>query len=734
MLLRFSDFRRRVQEDLGALILELKEATHRYGFEEEQAWRASLPAVAAAFSDRAFDVLELLVGNMRNLSLEYRLPGGGGWADLVFLGKHRGKNAVVIVELKNWVTKGALPGPGEGLMERHGRVEGHPSDQVRGYVEWCQQCHSEVIDGRAAVHGCVIFTLDIHYHSFELAPNNRLTAAHPCFSTDRRDCSDRLPAFFRDRLTESDRDFAEAFERGAYRQSRGFVRQIGAQILDPNTSPFVLIDNQREAFALVRARVNEVVVRRGARKAVIVVEGPPGSGKSAVAANVWAALVTDPELPRGNVVVTTTSASQNSNWKHLFSKASESRGARAMAIGATGYSPVTTGEFGRLRKRYPDAFKEAQDWRHNLRMLRSLLPEFRSGARDDEFLVSIVDEAHALINPEHVEGRGQHGFAGAFGPQAYHIIRSSQVSVFLTDFRQGFRDQENTTLDDLRNWAGELGVDRFEMINLAGSQFRCAGSKEYVDWMESFLGLAERAESESAERRSASFEPAAAETAQAHYGNTLAGVFSSKFPLEVGLFENPVQLEAALRTKWSQGNSVRLLSSYSRKWKTAKMANPHSMPPHLMDFHEAVIVDEEQTHWSKVWNYVPDGMDYTHFVQAPLGSIMHGDPLSEVGCPYTVRGFDFDYVGILWLGDLKWRTDHWEVNPEQVFETGIKRLVSAAKRPDPSGQALKNLLRQVQETYRILLSRPLKGIYLWCEDLETRQHLAAALGISFADR
>jgi predicted RNase H-like HicB family nuclease len=33
---------------------------------------------------------------------------------------------------------------------------------------------------------------------------------------------------------------------------------------------------------------------------------------------------------------------------------------------------------------------------------------------------------------------------------------------------------------------------------------------------------------------------------------------------------------------------------------------------------------------------------------------MHTDPLCEVGCPYAVRGFDFDYLGLLWLGDLLW--------------------------------------------------------------------------------
>ena len=103
-------------------------------------------------------------------------------------------------------------------------------------------------------------------------------------------------------------------------------------------------------------------------------------------------------------------------------------------------------------------------------MLRSLVGDLRSGSRDEEFLVSIVDEAHALINPEHVEGRGQHGFAVAFRPQAYHAMRCSRITVFLLDVEQGFRDQENTSIDDLRTWAKELGVEHFDTISLEGCQ------------------------------------------------------------------------------------------------------------------------------------------------------------------------------------------------------------------------------------------------------------------------
>jgi hypothetical protein len=740
MLLKLAEFRSRIESDIDGLILDLKESTQRFGFEEEQSWRASLPKVSRAFSDKSFENLDLFFGSNGNLALEYRIPGGGGWADLVLLGQHLKKPSAVVVELKNWITRGDIPGCGEGLMERHGRTEGHPSDQVRGYVEWCQNYHSVVHDRAASLHGCVIFTKDPYYQAYGLPPNDVLTRNYPCFSTDQHDIATRLPEFFRTRLSEPDRNFAEAFEKGVYKQSRGLIRQIGEQILDPTRSPFVLIENQRMAFALVKARVTSAVAQRKLKKTVILIEGPPGSGKSAVAANVWASLSVDPKVPEGNIVVATTSASQSSNWRFLFSKAADAGGGAGVVAAATGYTPATTAQFGNLRRRFPTAFKKEVDWRDNMRMLRSLAPDFRSGSRDDEFLVSIVDEAHALINPEYVEGVGQFGFATAFGPQAYHIMRSSVISVFLMDVRQGFRDQENTTIADLKRWAGELGVEIFEEVNLAGNQFRCAGSKEYTDWVETFLGPNPQ-EPDRATPNEASvanigqvYEAKlgatiqAAETPQATYSGQNDRKVSRLFPLEIELFSDPAHLEAGLREQIAKGNTARLLASYGRKWRTKGVPLPHSLPGHLKDFDEPYTVDGKVRTWSKIWNFLPNPSDYTHFVQAPFGSKMFEDPLSEVGCPYVVRGFDFDYVGLLWLGDLEWRGDRWVIATEQVFESGVKRLTSAArKEAEQEGPAHLALLRATQEAYRILLTRPLKGLYIWCEDPETKQHIEGAL-------
>ena len=72
--------------------------------------------------------------------------------------------------------------------------------------------------------------------------------------------------------------------------------------------------------------------------------------------------------------------------------------------------------------------------------------------------------------------------------------------------------------------------------------------------------------------------------------------------MELRVLADPEHLEAALREQQLKGNSVRLLSSFSRRWKTQDDANPHALPADLMDFHEPYEVNGQTRLWSRVWN------------------------------------------------------------------------------------------------------------------------------------
>ena len=146
----------------------------------------------------------------------------------------------------------------------------------------------------------------------------------------------------------------------------------------------------------------------------------------------------------------------------------------------------------------------------------------------------------------------------------------------------------------------------------------------------------------------------------------------------------------------------------------------------MQDFCETYMQEAQQKTWARVWNFVPHGgTDYTAFIRGTAGFRMANDPLCEVGCPYAVRGFDYDYVGVLWLNDLVWRNGRWQVNLDAVHQRGIANLVRKAKRDrSVDGAAAREVGERTIQAYRIIFTRALKGLYVWIPDEETRDYVS----------
>ena len=728
MILTVAEFRRRVLgPDLEKLIAELTDLTNRNNPTERDAWRQSFTRVAHALDSKTLAPIHLYLGDLGSLSVEYRLPASSSWCDLVLLGHDGRQPSAVILELKHWDTRRDRELPNSKLIDRPSGIDLHPSEQVKGYTDYCRYFHSTVHESNARVEGCVVFTAYPLSAAYRTEANLALTQEFPCFSVvTPRETSDAI-AYLNLRLVKPDPDFAKRFDAGHYRQNRGFIQSIGATLRNSPHRRLVLLDEQRLGLQMALTAVQSALAnhQRTAKKHVVIIEGPPGSGKSAIAANIWVEIALTQNLPAGDLAYVTTSTAQNHSLVHLF-------GAGQGAVKkATHFSPATTNELGQLNQEFPGKFSDVANWRGNLDLIRKLWGEFEP--RDDAYLVSVIDEAHALINPESSDARGQFGFPVNFGPQAYHIIRSSVVSVFLLDEQQGFREQETTSRADIEKWAAELGAEVMPVVSLKERQFRCGGSTEYVTWLEGLLSTKPAAELESL---------AAFWRERAVVGSTETDVLLAAeagtdkfvaFPnprrrFSFELAENPAELEAALSAHQRDERSVRLVASYARKWRTRAATHPHDLPADMRDF----CISWENlsgTHsWSRIWNWANAPEGYVSWVDPSPGVPMANNPLAEVGCPYTVRGFDYDYLGVLWLNDVVWRTDKWIVIPQNVHESGLRRhLQRATQEGDSNAPHHQALLRKLLQGYRILLTRALKGVYVWCEDQETRQHISEAL-------
>jgi DUF2075 family protein len=87
-----------------------------------------------------------------------------------------------------------------------------------------------------------------------------------------------------------------------------------------------------------------------------------------------------------------------------------------------------------------------------------------------------------------------------------------------------------------------------------------------------------------------------------------------------------------------------------------------------------------------------------------------------VGCVYTAQGFEFDYVGVIWGRDLTYRfaQQRWVGDKTASHDNVVKR----------SGE---RFLELAKNTYRVLLSRGLKGCYVVFLDRETENFVRSRM-------
>ena len=90
--------------------------------------------------------------------------------------------------------------------------------------------------------------------------------------------------------------------------------------------------------------------------------------------------------------------------------------------------------------------------------------------------------------------------------------------------------------------------------------------------------------------------------------------------------------------------------------------------------------------------------------------------IKQVGCIYTAQGFEFDYIGVIVGNDLKYdkKTDSLVTNIASTKDPMLKR--------DPDG-----FDKYVRNIYRVLMSRGMKGCYVYFVDPDTANYFKSRL-------
>jgi DUF2075 family protein len=282
--------------------------------------------------------------------------------------------------------------------------------------------------------------------------------------------------------------------------------------------------------------------------------------------------------------------------------------------------------------------------------------------------VLIADEAHR-IRENSVDRYTPAALRAAPRRQVDELIDAARVPVFLLDQNQVVRPGEMGTIDDIEKHARERGLD-VHRIDLS-TQYRSGGSAAYIDWVERLLGLA----------------PGGPE----RWGG------DERF--EVRTVPSPSAMEAALAEKLAAHQNARMAAGYCWPW-----SDP------LKD--GSLVPDVRIGDWSRPWNLKGE----RSVGDAPPAALWASDErgFGQVGCVYTAQGFEYEWNGVLLGPDLVWRNDRWVAVRSENRDPDFK---NTKKVSDENFDAL------VRNVYKVLLTRGLRGVYLYSTDAETQQML-----------
>ncbi|RYZ92146.1 MAG: DUF2075 domain-containing protein, partial [Proteobacteria bacterium] len=276
----------------------------------------------------------------------------------------------------------------------------------------------------------------------------------------------------------------------------------------------------------------------------------------------------------------------------------------------------------------------------------------------------IVDEAHRLNE-----------FSGLFKNlgenQIKELIHSSRFTVFFLDEAQRVTLHDIGSRDEILKWAGKLGAEVSE-YELA-SQFRCGGSDGYIAWLDNTLQIKQTA------------------------NPTLEGI-----GYDFQVFDDPSKMLKHIKALDSQQSKSRIVAGYCWDWASKK--DP-----------DAKDISFPASKFAMKWNLASDG---------PLW-IMQDTSVNEAGCIHTCQGLEMDYVGVIIGPDLIVRDGKLITNPlarsgMDSSIKGIKKLIKAS--PELAATVADQIIKN---TYRTLMTRGMRGCFVYSPDKETREYFSS---------
>jgi DUF2075 family protein/thymidine kinase len=286
-------------------------------------------------------------------------------------------------------------------------------------------------------------------------------------------------------------------------------------------------------------------------------------------------------------------------------------------------------------------------------------------AERDSFDMLVVDEAHRL--------KERHQYSKGGINQIKEIIDATTASVFFIDEAQQVTWQDIGDVEAIEAFAKAANAEVHHFT--LNSQFRCGGSDDYLVWLDDTLGV--RADDVS---------------------------YFSPYRYDFRIFDNPSKLHDTIREKNKTNNKSRMVAGYCWNWVSK------------VDPTQADLVFPEFRYQAQ-WNLNQHAGTW----------IIQPDSVSEVGCIHTCQGLEVDYVGVIIGPDLVFRNGELTTDPSARAKTdkslhGYKKALS-----EDAAAATERADMIIRNTYRTLMSRGMKGCYVYFTDKATADYFRSKL-------
>ncbi len=289
-----------------------------------------------------------------------------------------------------------------------------------------------------------------------------------------------------------------------------------------------------------------------------------------------------------------------------------------------------------------------------------------TATEDDEMDVLIVDEAHRL--------RMKSGMFRNMGEsQTKEIIKTAKFSVFFIDEAQKVTWSDVGEISRIKAHAAEFGAD-VEIMELV-SQFRCNGSDDYMAWLDGTLGVQENVDN-----------------------------YFTKEGFDFQIFDSPTALHDEIRKKNKINNKSRVVAGYCWNWASKKDS-------------KAFDIVMPEFGYKAQWNLSEYGNKW----------IMDAKSVDEVGCIHTCQGLEVDYVGVIIGDDLIVRNGELATDPSARAKTDKSLAGYIKQRKENTAEADVKADELIRNTYRTLMTRGMKGCYVYFTNDETRKYFEARM-------